>query len=290
MGIHFDSRANLVSQVSIELEASTFSLYHKIIITQSPSQRQYWTCESDISRSIMLSPSALLTTSIALLIHVSSVLASTPVLRTREIGAHGFDFNCENYIFLRKDVNLHMKDACIGLKYSPEFNIYPSFFEESYLFPEYSDRVLFSWPVYLGSKKFRSGPTGYNRVVFTHLCELVALVIVKSPRFKIDGEAVTVCHQYDDVASQPSSILDISEMKDELDRVKCGDQVMVTKEFIMDATNRACSNKFMHSSTWKIAPRGLFASNDLMIVPTPGLRKSTRKGLRIDTFLVVDNK
>ncbi|VDB91157.1 BgtAcSP-31430 [Blumeria graminis f. sp. tritici] len=106
----------------------------------------------------MLNPSALLSTSIALLIH-TSVLASTPVLQTREIEAEEFDYNCQNFIILRKDVNSHVKDACTALKFSPEFNTFPAYFEESYLFPAYNDRVLFSWPVYLGTKRFQPGNT-----------------------------------------------------------------------------------------------------------------------------------
>ncbi|SZF02880.1 unnamed protein product [Blumeria hordei] len=237
----------------------------------------------------MLNPSALLSISITLLIHISSVLASTPELQAREIEAHGHGFNCGNFIFTRKDINLHMKDGCTALRYSPEFNVFPSFFEKSYLFPEYSDSVLFSWPVYFGSKRFQTGPTGYNRIVFTHLCELVGLVIVIPPKFNFDGEALTVCRQYEDVASQPGSSLDISDIKDELDRVNCSDQIMITKEFIMDATKRACSIKNLkYRATWKHAPRNLFASNELLIVPIPLLRKFTRKGLHIDTFIVVN--
>ncbi|CAD6504343.1 BgTH12-06074 [Blumeria graminis f. sp. triticale] len=236
----------------------------------------------------MLNPSALLSTSIALLIH-TSVLASTPVLQTREIEAEEFDYNCQNFIILRKDVNSHVKDACTALKFSPEFNTFPAYFEESYLFPAYNDRVLFSWPVYLGTKRFQPGSTGNYRLVLTHLCELVGLVVVKPSKLIAGQRTVSLCPHVSKAASQPGPISDFSETEDELDRIRCGDQVMFTRKFIIDATYQLCRRKAtFRKSNWKPAPRRLFGSDQFWISPLLAMCKVFNKGLRSDIFTVVD--
>ncbi|SZF02884.1 unnamed protein product [Blumeria hordei] len=237
----------------------------------------------------MLNPSALLSTSIALLIH-TSVLASTTGLQTSNIGAEEYDFNCQNFIFLAKDVKLNLKDACTALKYSPEFNTFPAYFKESYLFPAYSDRVLFSWPVYLGTKRFRPGSTGNYRIVFTHFCELVGLVIVKPNKLTTDKRTVSLCPRVSKVASLPGPISNFYETKDELDRIRCGDQVMFTREFIIEATYRACRRRVaLSKSRWKPAPKRLLNSDHLWISPLYVMSKIHTKGLRSDIFIVVDN-
>ncbi|SZF02879.1 unnamed protein product [Blumeria hordei] len=184
---------------------------------------------------------------------------------------------------------MHMKYGCTALKYSLEYNAFPSFFEESYLFPKYSHRVLFSWPLSLGTKKFRPGPTGYNRIVFTHLCEFVAVIAVKSAQLSPVQRTVSLCPQISKVASLAGPIPNMYMIKDELDRIRCGDQVMVKKEFVISATNRICERKLrIQKSIWKPAPEGLYPSDNFWSIPLHMFTTTYNRGLNDRVVSVVD--
>ncbi|EPQ62048.1 hypothetical protein BGT96224_Ac30509 [Blumeria graminis f. sp. tritici 96224] len=79
-------------------------------------------------------------------------------------------------------------------------------------------------------------------------------------------------------------------IRDELDRIRCGDQIMVTKEYVIDATNRACKRKFrLKNSSWIPAPKGLFPSDNFWLIPLTMFKMSYNKGLRDESVSIVDD-